>query len=57
MCLHDPSTVAMPLSQKLLVLWGMDQQAEPINDIWLLDIEEMKWHQVSSLATQGFLVM
>ena len=56
-CLHNPQALAMPSvathpSQKLLVLWGMDQRAEPINDIWLLDIEEMKWSQVSSLATR-----
>ena len=55
-CLHDPQSVATPTgatppSQKLLVLWGMDQQAEPINDIWLLDVKEMKWSQVSFLAT------
>ena len=40
---------------KLLVLWGMDQQTKPINDTWLLHVEEMKWSQVSCLATRYLL--
>ena len=46
-CLHDPVQVSSIGHHQLLVLWGMDQQAEPLNDVWLLDIDQLLWKQVS----------
>ena len=46
MCLQDPD---LPCSghRQLLVLCGMDTDANPINDLWMLDIDQMEWRQVS----------
>ena len=44
--LQDPSKLLADQEPKLLVLWGMDQDAEPINDAWILDVVSMKWEKV-----------
>jgi len=48
-CLQDPS-VPCNGHRQLLVLWGMDKDAEPINDLWVLDINQLQWKQVSTIT-------
>jgi hypothetical protein len=49
--LQDPSKLLADQEPKLLVLWGMDQDAEPINDAWILDVVSMKWEKVDYIPT------
>lgn len=48
----DPPELGLPLpssnikEQRLLVLWGMDQNAEPIGDAWILQLSSFTWEKV-----------
>lgn len=34
---------------KLLVLWGMDNDGDPINDAWILNVNTLTWKKVSAV--------
>ena len=31
---------------KLLVLWGMDNNGDPVNDVWILNVNTLTWKKV-----------
>ena len=37
------------LDPKLLVLWGMDNDAEPVNDAWILNVTTLTWEKVRDI--------
>ena len=36
------------MEQKLFLLWGMDNNGDPINDAWVLDVHTKAWSQVQT---------
>ena len=34
------------LEAQLLVMWGMDNNADPVNDGWILSLSSLTWRQV-----------
>ena len=37
------------LDPKLLVLWGMDNHGDPVNNSWILNVATLAWEQVKEL--------
>ena len=51
----DAPDLGLPLpssyikEQRVLILWGMDQWAEPIGDAWILQLSSFTWEKVRDI--------
>ena len=48
-CLVDPEcmdTLGSHLTQHLLVLWGKGDDNKHCNDVWILNVDTMRWKEV-----------
>ncbi len=41
-----PCEPTVSVDPKLIVLWGMDNDADPINDSWELNVNTLTWKQI-----------
>lgn len=42
--------------QQILLLWGMDNKGDPINDSWILNVNTMTWKQVNCVSLHSLSV-
>lgn len=49
MSLVNPEHLPSGGAARVLVLWGMDQQTTPLEDVWTLDINTMVWEKVGMI--------
>ncbi len=43
------------LEPKLFVLWGMNNDADPINDAWIFYVSTLAWEAVRNDSTQSYM--